>query len=570
MTEKNNKAVYAESIEELKKRALDGDSEAQYEIGIRYYHGKSVKCDPKLSFLWIKTAAIGGNVDAQNSLSVMYKKGDACKPDISKAFKWAKRAAKNRHPEAQFNLSIAFKKGQGCKPHLKRSFRWLKRAAHQNETAAQYNLAFAYLDGEGCNPDEEKAYSWMKTSADNGRSDAQYNLAIMLGEGIGCEPDYEKSFIYAKKAVKQSNNPDGYYLLGLLYHSGAGCKKSLDKAQKYFKKATNAGVEKAYQFLNHPSFERIFRGTKCKNLKSAFDDLQALIQEIMDSCRYCNYVDGPIYHFTRWPAINSILPKESNGSETNIIRLYHEDYMNDPNEGKSLLDTFRRSTISTHQKPYELLRDVYDDDINIERELSKHDATYMASFTMSSDRLDLWRAYGADGDGYSLRVNIKSDENFAWSLINSASGKDERTYSLYKVQYSEKAKKKAVKKIAIALNKLRRHIPTDNEELKRECHIAIYYMLNEVMYLYKDEQYSSENEVRLFTRKELHEAQLDESDIGKLFTTTGPILFTGPDSEIVIGPKVKDKRAVELSLKKRLLENGHHHTKVRHSEIDYR
>ncbi|WP_273981961.1 hypothetical protein [Vibrio parahaemolyticus] len=100
--------------------------------------------------------------------------------------------------------------------------------------------------------------------------------------------------------------------------------------------------------------------------------------------------------------------------------------------------------------------------------------------------------------------------------------------------------------------------------------MGIYLIISETIYLYKDHQYSSEHEVRIIERLELDQVKLDESEIGKLYGVTPPILFNNDKSEIVIGPKVENKRAVELSIRKRLLDNQHTEAKVTNSTIPYR
>ena len=142
--------------------------------------------------------------------------------------------------------------------------------------------------------------------------------------------------------------------------------------------------------------------------------------------------------------------------------------------------------------------------------------------------------------------------------------------SLFEVIYDNEEKEKYLKTLLKALKPIhgfyRKH---EDENVKEEIKQAVFFLLSEVVYLFKDEQYSSEKEVRAFKRLSLDEVSLDESEVGKLYATTDPILF-GDDSEIMIGPKVENKRAVELSLKKRLKLHGFNKTKVTHSKVEYR
>ena len=51
-----------------KTKAQAGDTEAQYDLGLMYYHGIGVERDIQESETWMRKAAEQGNADAQNFL----------------------------------------------------------------------------------------------------------------------------------------------------------------------------------------------------------------------------------------------------------------------------------------------------------------------------------------------------------------------------------------------------------------------------------------------------------------------------------------------------------------------
>lgn len=82
---------------DLHKLAADGDSEAQYQLAIRYESGAyGEKQDYKQALHWFNQAANGGNVMAMKSLAHIHEKGlDGISPDTKTAEYWQKKAAEH-------------------------------------------------------------------------------------------------------------------------------------------------------------------------------------------------------------------------------------------------------------------------------------------------------------------------------------------------------------------------------------------------------------------------------------------------------------------------------------------
>jgi hypothetical protein len=93
-----------------------------------------------------------------------------------------------------------------------------------------------------------------------------------------------------------------------------------------------------------------------------------------------------------------------------------------------------------------------------------------------------------------------------------------------------------------------------------------------ILYLYKDKEYENEKEVRIINGSDIKakRLRLDERDPGRLYVETTPFLFNCEHSQIIIGPKVKEKSAAYLNLQKRLACNSLFGTEIRISEIKYR
>ncbi len=83
-----------QSGEALKRRALDGDNVAQFQLAMRYRDGAwGVNADPRLALGWLEQAAKHGNPVAMKTLAEAYEKGDlGLTADATKAAQWLKRA----------------------------------------------------------------------------------------------------------------------------------------------------------------------------------------------------------------------------------------------------------------------------------------------------------------------------------------------------------------------------------------------------------------------------------------------------------------------------------------------
>lgn len=80
---------------DLLRLAADGDSEAQYQLAIRYESGAyGEKQDYEQALHWFKQAANGGHVMAMKSLAHIHENGlDGVPPDVKTAEYWRKKSA---------------------------------------------------------------------------------------------------------------------------------------------------------------------------------------------------------------------------------------------------------------------------------------------------------------------------------------------------------------------------------------------------------------------------------------------------------------------------------------------
>ena len=80
-------------ISDLRRKAEQGDAEAQYSIGMLYYEGYDVKQDYATARQWWEEAAAQGNAWAQYRLGVLYSKGRGVPQGDGTAREWFEKAA---------------------------------------------------------------------------------------------------------------------------------------------------------------------------------------------------------------------------------------------------------------------------------------------------------------------------------------------------------------------------------------------------------------------------------------------------------------------------------------------
>lgn len=133
--------INAQNIEELNKKAEEGDVNAQYELADYYYNTK-----------------------------------DFSKRDVQKAKVYYAKAAKQGHKEAQYMIGVLNVHFDATQEQFSMGVKWLKKAAEQGHVEAQYKLGSCYYFWGGINIDSidtQKAKYWVKEAIKNGHERAK-------------------------------------------------------------------------------------------------------------------------------------------------------------------------------------------------------------------------------------------------------------------------------------------------------------------------------------------------------------------------------------------------------------
>ena len=92
------------NIEQLLKKAHQGNAQAQFELGVFYYSGLGVSKDDAEALKWYRLAAEQGHSGAQYEIGLRYHAGAGVSEDAKEAVKWYRLAAEQGDSCSQYNL----------------------------------------------------------------------------------------------------------------------------------------------------------------------------------------------------------------------------------------------------------------------------------------------------------------------------------------------------------------------------------------------------------------------------------------------------------------------------------
>ena len=130
---------YAEALKKLRPLAKDGDTIAQYQLGLCYYNGWGVKQNQETASSWFKKSAVGGHVPAMFAMGFVYEEGKGVVVNSEEAVKWYRMAAAKGHADSLFHLGMMFDEGRGVNQSTKKALELLEKASQNgSEEAKKY------------------------------------------------------------------------------------------------------------------------------------------------------------------------------------------------------------------------------------------------------------------------------------------------------------------------------------------------------------------------------------------------------------------------------------------------
>ena len=116
--------------------AYEGDSEAQYNLGVLYLEGRGVEHNVEQAHSWFLKAAEKDHVEAQYNLGHMSLSGMGMEKNVEAALMWWKRAAEGGYGQAQFNYGRALYLGVEGHDDKQGGLLLIRQAAEQKDKRA--------------------------------------------------------------------------------------------------------------------------------------------------------------------------------------------------------------------------------------------------------------------------------------------------------------------------------------------------------------------------------------------------------------------------------------------------
>lgn len=116
--------------------------------------------------------AVQGDAEAQLQLGMRYAEGDGMIQNDKEAAKWFALAAKQGLAEAEYQYGLALLRGRGVLQDYQAAFAWIEKPAQRGYAQAQYRLGELYRYGTGTAIDKPRAYLWFNLAAAQGMETA--------------------------------------------------------------------------------------------------------------------------------------------------------------------------------------------------------------------------------------------------------------------------------------------------------------------------------------------------------------------------------------------------------------
>lgn len=165
----------------LEKAAnLGGDGSQHALAAFLYKEGDGDESDFEAAAAWFRKAAMQGNEEAQFQLGEMYRKGHGVVQDFGLAAHWYRQA--DCHQSA-YALWVMCRNGAILGSKTDALEYWYKTTFLDCKAEDIYAYGLCYYFGEGLNVDVDAAHYLFSKSAELGHSEAQYFLASIYRDG---------------------------------------------------------------------------------------------------------------------------------------------------------------------------------------------------------------------------------------------------------------------------------------------------------------------------------------------------------------------------------------------------
>lgn len=173
-----------EIVAAYRKAAEMGQQETQCFLGDWYYHGEmGLNVDMNAANRWWQKAAEQGESYAQYKVGLAYDFAKGMEEDKKEAVKWYKRAASKEYVPAIYRLGCCYYFGNGVRKNQKEALKYFRRAAKYDYANAVCMIGDFYYLGHVVDEDEEEAMKYYKRAVELGSRMAEETITKVLEKG---------------------------------------------------------------------------------------------------------------------------------------------------------------------------------------------------------------------------------------------------------------------------------------------------------------------------------------------------------------------------------------------------
>jgi len=196
----DDKAMFAEAVDWLKKAAALGDLEAVTDMGDAYLRGKGVGSSATTAITWYRKAADAGNVRAMRSLGKIYAENRIL-ADYKEAFNWYTKAANYGDPPSISGLAELYDDAMGTREDNNTAYRLYSQAAELGDAGGYWGLGRFLQEGTFVPQDLPRAASFYQVSANGGDIRSMEALGRMYELGQGVPKDLNRAMALYRRAA---------------------------------------------------------------------------------------------------------------------------------------------------------------------------------------------------------------------------------------------------------------------------------------------------------------------------------------------------------------------------------
>lgn len=268
----------------LKDMIDDGDTEAMFELGVRYLIDGDIGEDDediaedekeKIGIKYVTDAAEANNSGAQYWLASAYEKGNHVQIDLAASMMWMEKAADNGNELAQSiltgidnaKIAEAQKHANDCyeRKEYAEAAEWYYKAAYNGDAYSQFSLGFMLRRGQGVDKNLNTAIEWLKEAIKNGNEDAEKEIEAIkqevrkerellnaeeLADKYVQNEEYDKALPHLK-IIANAGDSWAQTILGTMYDEGKGVTPDKNTAFFWYEKAANNGDTSAMLFISN-------------------------------------------------------------------------------------------------------------------------------------------------------------------------------------------------------------------------------------------------------------------------------------------------------------------------------